>query len=113
MQEEKSPTEKAIATPDCISIIDEYKRSNQLQWNESVSIHMKSDFYRLREFIDQCCNALHHRRSKHEHKTLYWQAFPWMESCVVDGKEEWRLPESRRDNMPLMYSIRAHKEVKN
>ena len=51
----------------------------------------------------------------HEHKTVYWRALPWMES--VDGGHawrllsEWRLPEGRGDDLPLMYSIRAHKNA--
>ena len=43
----------------------------------------------------------------HEHRTLYWQALPWM--IPAQGPDEWRLPDDVADTVPLMYSIRAHK----
>ena len=49
----------------------------------------------------------------HEHKTLYWRALRWMESVQGANEwrllDEWRLPEGRGNDVPLMYSIRAHK----
>lgn len=49
----------------------------------------------------------------HEHRTLYWKALPWMVSAAgADDwhvKDEWRLPDGRGDDCPLMYSLLAHK----
>ena len=41
--------------------MDEHKRFNQLSWNESVQIHMDSDGYGLREFLEERKNKLHQR----------------------------------------------------
>ena len=50
----------------------------------------------------------------HEHREVAWQALPWMENVeAAPGKKgyqrrtQWRLPETQRDLVPLMYSLRA------
>ena len=54
----------------------------------------------------------------HEHREIPWKALPVMEAVGVgpegaDGryqsKRMWRVPESDRDRVPLMYSLRATK----
>ena len=51
----------------------------------------------------------------HEHKAIAWQALPWMvpSEAVPDSavrhvaRTQWSLPESQRDLLPLMYSLKA------
>ena len=54
----------------------------------------------------------------HEHREVPWQALPWMEpvgpgTTGADGRYQsnrmWRLPETQRDLVPLMYSLLATK----
>ena len=45
--------------------MDEHKRFNQLNWNEAVAIHMASDGYGLREFLEQRTSK-HHQRDVDE-----------------------------------------------
>jgi SAM-dependent methyltransferase len=56
----------------------------------------------------------------HEHREVPWRALPWMEpsgagSSGADGRYQsnrmWRLPETQRHLIPLMYSLLATKPL--
>jgi len=54
----------------------------------------------------------------HEHREVPWQALPWMTATdetppgtLYARRQMWRLPEAQRELAPLMFSIRARREL--
>lgn len=54
----------------------------------------------------------------HEHREVVWQALPWMVRTDGDANAEgysrrtaWQLPAEQRDRCPLMYSLKATRQV--
>ena len=54
----------------------------------------------------------------HEHREVAWQALPWMvrtdgdtDAAGYSRRTAWELPAVQRDRCPLMYSLKATKQV--